>query len=95
MSLATSIIIGSLVFGTGMGFRGCSKPAKYKVGDCVRSVDSFGEFKEEYIDKIIKFNDKDYKVKVWSPKLGYFMEQTTSIDITDDPKYKKQVECPE
>jgi len=35
MSLATSIIIGRLVFGTGMGFRGFSKPAKYEDTVCV------------------------------------------------------------
>lgn len=95
MGLATGIIIGSLVFGTGMGFRGCSEAPRYKIGDCVRSVDSFGEFENEYIRKIIKINEKDYKYQVWSPDHGFFYESTSSIDLMNRDKYYKQVECPE
>jgi len=41
MSLATGIIIGILVFGTGMGFRGCSKPAKYEDTVCVHVYSTY------------------------------------------------------
>ena len=95
MGLATGVIIGSLVFGTGMGFRGCTKEPIYKVGECVRSVDSFGDYDSDYIRKITNINKKDYKFKVWSKRFGFFFENTLSIELMDDPNYNKQVECPE
>lgn len=95
MGLATGIIVGSLIAGGGLGLRGCSETPRYKVGDCVRSVDSFGEFRDDYIHKITKINNKDYKYSVWTERHGFFMEQTSSIDIMNDEKYYKQTSCPE
>lgn len=94
MSLTTGLIIGLGLAGGLGGVHGCSSSPspKYQINDCVRSVDSFGEFDSEFIRKIININDKDYKYNVYSPANGWFYTSTSDIGLIN--KYYKKVDCP-
>jgi len=93
MSLTTGLIVGLGLAGGLGGVSMCSKPQvpKYQVGDCVRHVDSFGEYDSNVVRRITKMNDTDYGVIVYLSS-GHEYKDTSDIRMTD--KYYGKVSCP-
>lgn len=92
MSLTTGLIIGLGIAGGLGGVTMCTQSPKYQVGECVRSVDSFGEFDSDFIRKIININNSHYKYITYSPNYGWFFTNTSSISVIN--KHYVKVDCP-